>query len=91
MSDVNQMQKHKKYGSALKLIMLIIIVVRIYFEYDNHPLIMFSLFSLIAIMIINGYIRNVKLKNQTKYICISILFNIFAASILQYLVAKLPK
>jgi len=87
MSDVNQMQKHKKYGSALKLIMLIIIVVRIYFEYNNHPLIMLSLFSLIVTMIINGYIRNVKFKNQTKYICISILFNICAASILQYLVA----
>ena len=87
MSDVNQMQKHKKYGSALKLIMLIIIVVRIYFEYNNHPLIMFSLFCLIVAMIINGYIRTVKLSNQPKYICISILFNICAASILQYLVA----
>lgn len=86
MSDVNQMRKHKKYGMALMLIMLITIVIKIYIEYNNRPLIMISLLSLIAAMIINGYIRHVKLKNQTKYICISLLFNICAASILQYLV-----
>ena len=86
MSGVNQMGKMRKYGLTLMLIMLITIIIKIYFEYNNHPLIMISLLSLIATMIINGYIRNVKLKNQTKYICISLLFNICAASILQYLV-----
>ncbi|BCZ45056.1 two-component sensor histidine kinase [Clostridium gelidum] len=86
MSDVNKMEKHKKYSTALMLIMLITIVIKIYFQYNNRPLIMIPLLSLIAVMIINGYIRNVKLKNETKYICISLLFNICAASILQYLI-----
>lgn len=86
MSDVNQMQKQKKYGIALMFILLITIVIKTYFDYNNRPLIMISLLSLIAAMIINSYIRNVKLKNETKYIYISLLFNIFAASILQYLV-----
>ena len=47
---------------------------------------MILLFSLCSIMIINGYIRNVKLKIQTKYIYISLFFSICAASILQYFV-----
>ncbi len=86
MSDVNQMGKHKKYGRVLMLLMLITIVIRIYFEYNTHPLIMIPMFILIALMIINGYMRTVKFQNKTKYIFISLLFNIFAASIFQYLV-----
>jgi signal transduction histidine kinase len=39
-------------------------------------------------MVINDYIRNAKLKNQTKYECISLLFSICIASILQYFVSE---
>ena len=86
MGDVNQMGKQKKLGMALMFLALIGVVFNIYSEYNNRPLIMILLLSLIAAMIINGYFRTVKFENQTKYAFISLLFNIVAASILQYLV-----
>jgi Signal transduction histidine kinase len=80
------MSKQKKLGMALMSIALIGVIFNIYSEYNNRPLIMILLLSLIAAMIINGYFRTVKFENQTKYAFISLLFNIVAASILQYLV-----
>lgn len=86
MGDVNKMNRHKKFGMALMLITLIGVVFNIYSEYNKQPLTMILLLSLIVAMIINGYFRNVKFENQTKYTFISLLFNIVVASILQYLV-----
>lgn len=86
MGDVNQMSKQKKLGMALMFIALIGVVFNIYSEYNNRPLIMILLLSLIAAMIINGYFRTVKFENKTKCTFISLLFNIAAASVLQYLV-----
>jgi signal transduction histidine kinase len=86
MSGVNRMSKHRKLGMALMLITLIGVVFNIFSEYNKQPLILILLLSLIAAMIINGYFRTVKFENHTKYKFISLLFNILAASILQYLV-----
>lgn len=47
---------------------------------------MILLFSFTTIIVINDYIRNVKLKSQSKYMYLSLLFSILASSILQYFV-----
>jgi len=80
------MLKFRKCVIIFKFIVLVSIFINIYFHYNNHLLMMISLFSFTTIMIINDYIRNVKLKNHTKSVYISMFFNICAASTLQYII-----
>ena len=83
------MQRFKKYLITLKVILLVSIFIFIYFKYNNHILIMISLFSLTFIMIINDYLRDVKYKNQTKHECISLFFSVFIATILNYILSEI--
>lgn len=80
------MQIFKKYNIILKFILSLSISISIHFQYNSNLLIMISLFSIISIMIISCYIRNVKLEIQTKYVYISLLFSICTATILHYFV-----
>jgi signal transduction histidine kinase len=82
------MQKFKKYLMVLKGVLLASIFICIYFQYNNHILIMNSLFGLSSIMIINDYIRAVKLKNKTKHECISLFINICIVAMLNYFVTQ---
>ena len=82
------MQKFKKYLMVLKGVLLVSIFICIYFQYNNHILIMNSLFGLSSIMIINDYIRAVKLKNKTKHECISLFISICIATMLNYFVTQ---
>jgi signal transduction histidine kinase len=70
--------------AILKQIILVTVLVNIYLEYNPQPLIMISLFSLSIIIFINGYIRNLKLKRESKLASMSLFFSIFFAAILQH-------
>jgi len=80
------MLKFRNYIMILKCIMIISIFSNTYSQYNNNFFAMISLFSFSTIMMVNDYIRNVKLKSHTKYVYISLSFSIFAALILQYFV-----
>jgi len=88
-SDVIQMLKHGKKFMILKFIILVSIFINIYFEYNSYLLIMIALLSFSTLIIINDYIRNMKLKDYDKYVIISLLSSICAASMLQYFVPGL--
>jgi signal transduction histidine kinase len=87
--DVKQMQTFKKYFITLNVILLVSIFIFIYFKYNNHILIMISLFILTFIMIVNDYLRDVKYKNQPKHECISLFFSICIATILNYILSEI--
>ena len=70
--------------AILKQIILGTVLVNIYSEYNTQPLVMISLFSLSIIIVINGYIRNFKLKRENKLASISLFFSIFFSAILQH-------
>ena len=86
MSDVNQMLKVMKHIMSLKLIILIPIFINIYLKCNNNILAMILLFSLTTIIVINDFIRNMKLKSQPKYEYISLFLSICATAILHYFV-----
>lgn len=70
--------------AILKQIILVTVLVNIYLEYNSQSLVMISLFSLSIIIVINGYIRNFKLKRESKFASISLFFSIFLSAILQH-------
>lgn len=84
MSDVNQMLKVMKHIMSLKLIILIPIFINIYLECNSNILAMILLLSLTTMIVINDFIRNKKLKSQSKYEYISLLLSMCGTAILHY-------
>ncbi len=78
------MKIFQKYIIIFKLIILVSIFINIHSQYTNNISVMILLFSFNFIVIFNGYIRHTKLKSQSKYVYISMLFSICIAGILQY-------
>lgn len=84
MSDVNKMLKVMKHIMSLKLIILIPIFINIYLECNSNILAMILLLSLTTMIVINDFIRNKKLKSQSKYEYISLLLSMCGTAILHY-------
>ncbi|WP_315067731.1 sensor histidine kinase [uncultured Clostridium sp.] len=78
------MVNFKKCIIASRLVLLLSIFISIYFHYSSYILIMILLFSVTSIVIINDYIRIFKLKDQSKYVSISVLISILATAVLQH-------
>ena len=74
----------KKYIIASRLILLLLVFISIYFQYNSYILIMLLLFSVASIVIINDYIRTFKFKNQSKHVSLSILISILSTAFLQH-------
>lgn len=80
------MLKFKNYFGLVKCIIFISIFIDIYLQYNSQLFIMILLYIFAAVMIINDYLRSIKLKNYKKYLYISLFFSICTSSIFQYIV-----
>lgn len=78
------MLKVMKHIMSLKLIILIPIFINIYLECNSNILAMILLLSLTTMIVINDFIRNKKLKSQSKYEYISLLLSMCGTAILHY-------
>lgn len=80
------MLKFKNQFIIIKCVLYISIFIDIFLQYNNHHLMMILLFNFAIILIINDYLRNIKLNSPTKYSYISLFFSICAATMLQFIV-----
>lgn len=80
------MPRFRKYLVSLKYVILVSLFINIYFQYNSRLLVMVLFFIFSSALMINDYMRIIKLKNHTSYMYISLLFSICGAAILKYFV-----
>lgn len=72
----------RNYLLIIKSILFLSILTDIYIRYKNSLLIMILLFVFATIIITNDYLRNIRFKDHTKYVHISLFFSLCTSSIL---------
>ncbi|MBU3102429.1 MULTISPECIES: sensor histidine kinase [Clostridium] len=80
------MPKFKKYLLISRYILSLSMFIGIYRFYHNKASAMIPLLILIFILLVNDYIRTTKLTIGSQYMCISLLFTICGATVLQYFI-----
>ena len=80
------MPKFKKYLQISRYIISLSMFINIYRFYNTNTSVMVPLLLLIVILLINDYNRITKLSINSNYMCISLLFTICGATVLQYFI-----